>query len=183
MEWVSRTLKIVGVVAVCVTLAVVCKRCFRNHEGVCYPERVVDTVWMTRVDTVRLDRPIERLRTVVRVDTVWMPFVDSASLGDSALVVVPLEQTLYTDDSTYRATISGYRAHLDSLVFMRPVRQQIITKTRQARFVLSVGAQAGYYFTPRGWQPGVGVGVGAGVTITFGGEGRRKRGWSCCKTE
>ncbi len=142
------------------------------------PKSVADTVWLTRVDTIRLTHPVERLRTIVRVDTVWLAMTDTTARNDSVRVALPIEHRLYTDDSIYRASVSGYGARLDSLVFLRPVRQQTITRSQQARFVLTIGAQAGYYRTPCGWQPGVGVGVGAGVTIKFGNGTRRRKSGS-----
>lgn len=78
---------------------------------------------------------------------------------DSAEVVIPMCQRIY-EDSTYRAYVSGYNAQLDSIFVFR--RSECITKTRilqspPKRF--SVGLQAGYGYTPKGFQPYVGIGV------------------------
>ena len=178
MEKRLQILRRVGVVLLCVATCVL--GVFATLHYVPSRELVnrVDTVWLTRVDTIRLTHPVERLRTVVRVDTVWLTVADTPPGEDSVRVVMPVEHKLYTDDSTYRASVSGYGARLDSLVFLRPIRQQTITRSRQARFVFTIGAQAGYYRTPCGWQPGVGVGLGAGITIRFGNGTRQRRSGS-----
>lgn len=135
-----------------------------------------DTLYITRVETLRINQPIERLRTIVRHDTVWLPRADTLRFN-SVQVTLPITQSVYSDSVTYRATISGYQARLDTLVFLRNDRQITITQNHRAqpRFSLSVGAQAGYYLTPKGWQPGIGVGIGAGVTIHFGNHKQKTR--------
>ncbi|MCM1517542.1 MAG: hypothetical protein NC117_02750 [Pseudoflavonifractor sp.] len=75
--------------------------------------------------------------------------------GDSARVVVPITQTTY-QDSTYTAYVSGYRARLDSL-FVYPRREVVTIRKSPRRW--SVGVQAGYGYTPKGFQPYIGVGI------------------------
>lgn len=78
---------------------------------------------------------------------------------DSVEVIIPMSQKVY-EDSTYRAYVSGYNAKLDSIFVFR--RSEYITKTRILRSPpkrFSVGLQAGYGYTPKGFQPYVGIGV------------------------
>lgn len=78
---------------------------------------------------------------------------------DSAQVVIPITQKIY-EDSTYRAYVSGYRPSLDSIHIFKYTEQVYIrapTQNKIQRF--SVGLQAGYGYTPKGFQPYVGVGV------------------------
>ncbi len=81
--------------------------------------------------------------------------------GDS--VIVPITQKEYTDDSTYHAWVSGYRARLDSIqtYSQRVFVTKTISVTSRKRW--SWGLQGGLYLTPKGVQPGIGVGVTFGL--------------------
>lgn len=95
-------------------------------------------------------------RVEVRHDTI-QPVVIMKE--DSAQVVIPITQKIY-EDSTYRAYVSGYRPSLDSIHIFKYTEQVYIrapTQNKIQRF--SVGLQAGYGYTPKGFQPYVGVGV------------------------
>lgn len=84
---------------------------------------------------------------------------DSDHPPDSIDVLVPISQKVY-EDSTYRAYVSGYNANLDSIyVFHRTeyITNNILIKTKPKRF--SIGVQAGYGMTPRGFQPYIGIGI------------------------
>ncbi len=112
---------------------------------------------LTRRDTVRIETPRPVYRRVVDTVVVSLPLV--ADTGAVADVVVPLEQAVY-GGVDYKVYVSGYRPRLDSLQF---VASECIHTTimpaviRSKRF--SVGIQAGYGITPRGFQPFLGVGV------------------------
>lgn len=85
---------------------------------------------------------------------------------DSVEVVVPIVQKVYSD-STYRAYVSGFNPSLDSIFVYRTTKYVTITKTQQAKPKLfSVGVQAGYGMTPRGFQPYIGLGIGISL-ISF----------------
>jgi hypothetical protein len=163
----KRTIPFLILVAVAWGVGFHCAR----HSTICH---TTDTLILTRVETLRIDRPVERVRTIVRHDTVWLPTIDTTR-SDSARVTLPITQTVYSDNLNYRATISGYRARLDTLVFLNRERQTTITRNTKPRFTFSAGVQAGYYLTPRGWQLGVGVGIGAGITINFGQTTKQRR--------
>ena len=75
--------------------------------------------------------------------------------GDSVTISLPITQKVYRD-SSYTAYVSGFDARLDSIT----IYNKVVTITRQKkppRF--NVGIQAGYGFTPAGFQPYIGVGV------------------------
>lgn len=77
--------------------------------------------------------------------------------GDTAEVAIPITQTLYETDN-YRAYVSGYRARLDSCyVKSTTTTIRIREPTEKKRF--SIGLQAGYGMTPKGFQPYIGIGV------------------------
>ena len=84
---------------------------------------------------------------------------DSDHPPNSIDVLVPITQKVY-EDSTYRAYVSGYNASLDSIyVFRRTeyITNNIPVKTKPKRF--SIGVQAGYGITPKGFQPYIGIGI------------------------
>ena len=72
---------------------------------------VIRTDTITKVDTMVIERPIP--------DTVYIKEIirDTVYSTDSVLVEVqlPIETKVYTDDSTYSATISGYKAFLEEI--------------------------------------------------------------------
>lgn len=112
---------------------------------------------LTRVDTVRITSPPRVAVRYLKVDTVYLPAAEGA---DSVRAVVPLEQAEYSGDG-YRAYVSGYRPRLDSLVTVRSFTAQ--STARAPRF--SIGLQAGYGITPRGFQPYLGVGVSYKINL------------------
>lgn len=76
---------------------------------------------------------------------------------DSVDVEIPITQKIY-EGNDYRAYISGYDPKLDSLLIFRQSEYvKIRSPTKPPRF--SVGLQAGYGITPKGFQPYVGVGI------------------------
>lgn len=124
-------------------------------SGASYPGR---TTVLTVRDTVAVVEPRERTRWRVRTDTVYLPAVSGA---DSVAVVLPVEQNVYCGDG-YRAWVSGYGSRLDSLSFTHSTfRAAVAQPVRQKPF--TVGIQAGYGITPKGFAPYIGVGVGYSI--------------------
>lgn len=76
---------------------------------------------------------------------------------DSADVVIPVEQKVYTDSANYRAVISGAFVSLDTMEVYS--RREVVTirhpPDKPKRWSLGVGV--GYGMTPHGMQPFVGV--------------------------
>lgn len=76
---------------------------------------------------------------------------------DSVSVTIPITQKLYETED-YRAYVSGYNARLDSIfVNSKSTVVRIRDPAKPKRF--SIGLQAGYGMTPKGFQPYVGIGV------------------------
>lgn len=113
------------------------------------PEVRIDTLYHT--DTVKIDSPVVKHEKVVRWktkvltdtvhDTIPQPYVS----GDS--LFVPISQKEYSDDTTYRAWVSGYDVRLDSIrTYMRTmvVNKEIITKEKQTRFRWGLQGGIGY---------------------------------------
>lgn len=113
---------------------------------------------LTRCDTVRITSPPRLAVRYLKADTVYLP---SPGGTDSVRAVVPFEQAEYAGDG-YRAYVSGYRPRLDSLVTVRSFTTAQCAP-RVQRF--SIGLQAGYGITPRGFQPYIGVGVSYKINL------------------
>lgn len=135
-----------------------------------------DTV--TVIDTVVHRVPVAKDSTVVRYvtrtvpvatksyrapcdtannDREVMPSLYASASSDSATVVLPVTQKMYSD-TDYRAWVSGYEPQLDSIkVFPRTVTVRETIYKPPSRF--SIGLQGGYGITPKGLQPYIGVGV------------------------
>lgn len=99
--------------------------------------------------------------TLTEVFAVPMDSLAVSINGDSATVTIPITQTVY-ETPDYRAYISGYRASLDSIFVTKSITTvRIREPTKSKRF--SIGLQAGYGMTPKGFQPYVGIGVSANL--------------------
>lgn len=112
----------------------------------------------TRTDTVRVVQP--ELMVIDRRGsrTERLPVVGGGVEADSVEVEVPVEQAVYEGEG-YKAFVSGYRPMLDSLVFERNISVAVPRKQHAPTRRWSVGLQAGYGITPRGFQPYLGIGM------------------------
>ena len=132
-------------------------RCSEELKGWGHGRVECDTVVVT--DTIFVEKPIVKdsiiVKTVTRfprvADTTCMVFRDT--ILDSVLVEVPIEQKVY-GDSNYTAWVSGYLPNLDSI---RVYRRETVIRSRSKRW--TIGVQAGYGITTRGFAPYAGVGV------------------------
>lgn len=132
---------------------------FRNCGNT--KQRVIetrDTVIVTRIDTVSLTNVVYRDRWRVRTDTVTLH-----KDGDTVRIPIPIDRYLFTDDTTYRAEISGFNVSLDSMEIYHHTREHTVTidriiKPKPKRWGL--GVQAGYGINTNGQlRPYIGVGV------------------------
>ncbi len=124
-----------------------------------------DTQRVVVFDTFFVSVPIPRDSVVLRYEVVQLPAVRdtilvnaAANWADSMLVRLPIEQKEFSDDSTYRAYISGFDVALDSIFVYRSAVQQTIVK-RQKDTRWAVGLTAGYGASKDGLSPYVGVGI------------------------
>lgn len=144
------------IVALCAIYLLNENRKLKNvHQG-------VDTV--EYIETIPYLKPIPVDSVILRYETVKLPVSDNKlpdsvhKLPDSVQVQIPIQQKIY-EDSSYTAYVSGYNPSLDS-IFIYP-RHDVITITKIAkekRKRWNIGIQAGYGYTPKGFQPYVGIG-------------------------
>jgi hypothetical protein len=116
-------------------------------------------------DTLRESYPVEVEREVVRTEYKYLTRVerDTITLRDTILVEIPIEEKEYKGKD-YRAVVGGYNPYLKSIEVYPTTKIVTTTETikERKRWGFSVGAQGGYGYTPRGFQPYVGIG------FTFG---------------
>jgi hypothetical protein len=121
---------------------------------------VIKTDTITKVDTVVIEKPVP--------DTVYIKEIirDTVYSTDSVLVEVllPIETKTYTDDSTYIATISGFKANLDNIkvfptttTINREKVQEIALK--QSKITHGVQVGVGYGITSKSITPYIGYGI------------------------
>lgn len=124
------------------------------------PTEIIKTDTITKVDTLVIEKPVP--------DTVYIKEIitDTVYSTDSVLVEVqlPIESKTYTDDSTYIATISGFKANLDNIKVF-PVTTTIQVEKvqeialKQSRINHSVQVGVGYGLTSKSITPYIGYGI------------------------
>lgn len=121
-------------------------------------------------DTIKVTDTITQIRPEIRylrvVDTLRVPV--PVSVHDTVLVELPREQAVYTDDTTYRAVVSGYRPALDTITVWPTTTVITVTQTRtvtRGRLV-TPALTAGYGVAfPAQSRPVVAPYVGVGVSV------------------
>lgn len=140
----------------------------RSCDGESPVQTVVRTDTLIVRDTIHDSVPKLVYQEVVRYvketpislhDTIYMSKnEENLYLTDSGEVFVPISRKVYTDDSTYRAVVSGYKATLDQIDIYR--KQTVITNTvtKDRRWIFGLTGSIGYGLTTH--KPDVFVGVG-----------------------
>lgn len=98
-------------------------------------------------DTIHDTIPEVRNETIIKYRKDTLVLIDTIP-GDTTHVAVeiPITQKEYSDDSTYRAWVSGYKPELDSIdVYRKTIYiEKTITKTRNKKFVFGPSITYGY---------------------------------------
>lgn len=129
-----------------------------------------DTIYIERWDTIKIDQPVEVVRTIIRHDTLRK--VEFVNVTDEDLlkkldslnleIEIPIEQAIYkdsTENAKYEAYISGYKASLDSICINCQQTETIITKIEQIPAKrIGFGIQAGIGYTGK-VSPYIGIGI------------------------
>lgn len=123
-----------------------------------------DTLYI--YDTITKIKPV--VKKILTVDTLLVAVTDTLYRNDTLYLPLPKEQREY-GDSTYRAWVSGYRPQLDSIRICQTTKivNKYIKESRRWSIGAAFGATTGVFYTPAGWQAGVGAGYTIGVTYNF----------------
>lgn len=124
----------------------------------------IDTVEVVKVDTfIKKDTVTKWYPKPVEVkvrDTIYLSTDSIKTEGDS--ILLPRETKTYTDDSTYRAVVSGYKPSLDTLMVFPNTIYITTEKVREIekkdRFNIGLQVGSGYGIFNR--KPDVYVGIG-----------------------
>ena len=125
------------------------------------------TVITTRVDTIRDTIPTIKWEKEIYyiTDTFRVKAIihDTINNEVKSVVDIPINQKVYSDDSTYTAYVSGYRQELDSINVYRKEtfidRQVTITKKDNKHFGFGPAIWGGYGFQNKKLEWGVGFSV------------------------
>lgn len=95
-----------------------------------------------------------------------LPLQTEVDEKDSVTIELPITERTYKDDEYY-AIVRGYDPSIKYIeVYPRTVYLTTTeTITKQKRWNVSFGAQMGYGFTPKGWQPYTGLGITLGINF------------------
>lgn len=132
----------------------------RGEKSVERPDTVTVTKWVR--DTVY--EPKDSF--IVKYKPVYLPVHDTTevhdttTIRDSVLVDVPINEKTYYGEN-YRATVRGFQPELTDIW----VKQTERAVPYRKKWGVTVGPQAGFGFTPQGWQPYAGVGVTFGYSF------------------
>jgi hypothetical protein len=91
---------------------------------------------------------------------------DTVYIRDTVWVELSMEEREYKGKD-YRAVVGGYNPYLKSIEVYPTTKYINTTETikKRKRWGFSVGAQGGYGYTPRGFQPYVGFGFSFGYNF------------------
>ena len=130
-----------------------------NRPDTVYIEKWLRDSIPPRPDSVRVETKLVYLPVH---DTTFYAVHDTTHTTDSVLVEVPIVEKTYEGEN-YKATVRGFNPELvDIWVKQREVH---ITVPYRKRWSVTVGPQAGFGFTPNGWQPYAGVGATFGYSF------------------
>lgn len=112
---------IISLIVFCVTGVLVAtiyrNRCPKIRTEV---EVVTDTIFINKVDTIFIDKPI----------VVSKKIIDTIVVENEKIVVFPIEQKHYAKEGVYDAWVSGYHAKLDSIKTYNQTEYKTINNTK-----------------------------------------------------
>ena len=103
-----------------------------------------DTIYKT--DTIEIIKPIEKYKYITKYITDTLYTTDSTKTE----VNIPITTTIYKD-STYEASVSGFKASLDYLVLFpkqTTIYQEKVSKIKEKQPLIKHGVQVGVGYLP-----------------------------------
>lgn len=103
-----------------------------------------DTIYKT--DTIEIIKPIEKYKYITKYITDTLYTTDSTKTE----VNIPITTTIYKD-STYEASVSGFKASLDYLILFpkeTTIYQEKVSKIKEKQPLIKHGVQVGVGYLP-----------------------------------
>lgn len=135
------------------------KQCTPSRPVTLIEKQHTDTVTLTRIDTVVIERPVPVRVVKTRTDTLLL-----YRPQDTIRIPVPIRRYSFRD-SLYSLDVSGYHVTLDRLeVYPRTLYKTVThtterTLTHRKRWGIGLQAGYGYHFNTGRLSPYVGIGV------------------------
>ena len=120
-----------------------------------------DTIYKT--DTIEIIKPIEKYKYITKYITDTLYTTDSTKTE----VNIPITTTIYKD-STYEASVSGFKASLDYLILFpkqTTIYQEKVSKIKEKQPLIKHGVQVGVGYLPLSNK--IEPYVGYGLQISF----------------
>jgi hypothetical protein len=120
-----------------------------------------DTIYKT--DTIEIIKPIEKYKYITKYITDTLYTTDSTKTE----VNIPITTTIYKD-STYEASVSGFKASLDYLILFpkqTTIYQEKVSKIKEKQPLIKHGVQVGVGYLPLSNK--IEPYIGYGLQITF----------------
>lgn len=131
-----------------------------GHNLAQKPSQRPDTVTITKWIHDSIPYPVDSI--VYKTKLVYLPVHDTTMVHDSVLVEVPITEKTYEGEN-YKATVRGFQPELVDMWVKE--RKTTITVHYRKRWSVTVGPQAGFGITPKGWQPYAGAGITFGYSF------------------
>lgn len=126
-------------------------------------ERVTDTLYLFKTDTLFYEKPVYKTRTVI--DTVFI------ACDNDVEIPIQIEQKHYSKEGVYDAWVSGYNPELDSISVYNKTEYQIITnevETVRESNRIGVYANAGFVAFDGHNGGHVGISIATRKKLSFG---------------
>lgn len=123
-----------------------------------------DTIYKTRIDTLKIAQPIYIKQKEIRRDTIKINIEKQVvkQVNDTVFIDLPIEQKVYSD-SSYTAWVSGYNPNLDSINIFQKEKTILINKNiinnKKKRFSIGPSFSVGYDIKHNNLSPTVGLSI------------------------
>lgn len=125
----------------------------------------VDSVLITKYDTVKIETPVYKTKEIIRHDTTTIDNI--IFVNDTGKVVIPIEQKYYEKDSVYKAWVSGWSPQLDSIYVYNKTITNTITNTvvKKKKTHFGIGPSVGVSYDMLSKKPAPYIGIGINYNI------------------
>lgn len=132
-------------------------------------DRIIETdsIITEKIDTIHDTVPQVKKETLIKYSTDTLLAINEEHDTIEVEAIIPITQKEYSDDSTYTAWVSGYKAELDSIhTYNKTITiEKFIEKKPSFWKRFAVGPQIGVGYDPINNKPSTYVGIGVTFNI------------------